>query len=533
MTKVTDVGRLMRTIAHLSPGQLIHRVRLRGQRWLYWRRSAAALHASWTDGIPRTGGWPETFRPIDTAVRHPAPDGHQFDLIGERHDVAVGDWRPVDRSQLFRYHLHYMEWVWPLAADRDAEAFARLWSSWQLGTRIGRWDEWSPYVVALRSWTLCGVFDRLVTGSTIEPEVMAHQREALGFLERNLELDVGGNHLIKDLKAIIGLALFFDLPERAGRALARLVDEVDHQILADGGHFELSPSYHAQVMADLVDVVGLLSATEALPVPPAFTNAIARMGRWLAVMTYSDGSLPMLGDCTPPPEGLLGALRTQSQILVPGDVEHLESSGYVVIRPADELMVVIDVGRPCPAELPAHAQADWGTFEIWVGGRCPRRVVADPGVSTYIGARRRWERSTAAHNTVVVGDTDTTEVWGSFRAAELATPRAVAIDVVGDAIQVEAELVGRPDHTTYRREFTITAHHLSIVDQIDPIGHGTSNLTFADPADAWRATANSPFSSDATEIATSFGHLVPAVQLRQPLVAGAATWQLDLRDLVS
>ena len=30
-----------------------------------------------------------------------------------------------------------------------------------------------------------------------------------GFLRRNLETDVGGNHLIKNLKALAGLAVFF------------------------------------------------------------------------------------------------------------------------------------------------------------------------------------------------------------------------------------------------------------------------------------------------------------------------------------
>ena len=75
----------------------------------------------------------------------------------------------------------------------------------------------------------------------------------LRFLERNLELDLGGNHLIKNIKALLWAGRFFENGEAArwqakGETLLRR--ELEEQILADGMHYERSPAYHGQVFVD-------------------------------------------------------------------------------------------------------------------------------------------------------------------------------------------------------------------------------------------------------------------------------------------
>ena len=79
-------------------------------------------------------------------------------------------------------------------------------------------------------------------------------------------------------------------------------------------------------------------------------------------------------------------------------------------------------------------------------------LLVDTGTSTYApGPVRDYERSTAAHNTVEVDGTDSTEVWGAFRAARRARVtrrRGRAAD--GGVLTIEAvhdgfrRLPGRP-----------------------------------------------------------------------------------------
>ena len=109
-----------------------------------------------------------------------------------------------------------------------------------------------------------------------------------GFLRRHLEYDVGGNHLIKGLKALVGLAVFF-ADERLLRLVTRrLTRQMATQILADGGHYERAPAYHCQVLADLVDVADLLRAAGQTP-PGEITAAVDRMRHWLGAVLTPDG----------------------------------------------------------------------------------------------------------------------------------------------------------------------------------------------------------------------------------------------------
>ena len=465
-----------RTVAHLAPAQIGHRLRLRGlkaamSRWpglfeRHWQRPAGP----WS--------WPETFVAIDRTVAagHPSPADNAkgtFEFLNDRRHLGDPiDWCPLDASQLWLYHLHYWEWAWPLVSHPDLEwaqeTFARLWRSWRHGTTFGRWDEWSPQVVSLRAWVLCNLFGPLAAGTGLEAELLAELGVHAGFVADNLELDVGGNHLIKNLKAAVALGSFFADQRLTDIGVGHLGRQLAIQVLADGGHFELSPSYHAQVLGDLIDIRGLLGAV-AGPDVPGLDDAIGRMRAWLGIMLLPDGDVAPLNDST-----VIGAERLDALGVAPPPARRLAvlaESGYAVLRAGERMHLVVDVGAPCPAALPAHAQADCLTFELAVDGQ---RLIVDPGTSTYQpGVRRAWERSTAAHNTVTLDGQDQTEVWGTFRAARLAHPSLEAATDDGTTVSVTGShdgyrrLPGRPQH---RRTWEMTAGRLVVRDQVTGSG---------------------------------------------------------------
>jgi len=148
---------------------------------------------------------------------------------------------------------------------------------------------------------------------------------------------------------------------------------------------------------------------------------------------------------------LLAALRP----LAPdpaAPVTVLGATGYVVLRNG-RAQCTIDAGDPCPPDLPAHAQADCLSFELAVDGR---RVVVDPGTTTYDGAQRAWERSTSAHNTVTIDGANQTEVWGSFRAGRLAPAHLDHVETGENPLVVAhhtgyAVLPGAPIHRRHTK----------------------------------------------------------------------------------
>ena len=524
MTAGASASRYLRTVAGLRPAQGVHRLRLRGQRAALGRLPATTPVFRRRGGAAAPG-WPAGFAPMDAILADGFPNAEdnaegRFRFLEDTREIGAPDgWQQLTAGRLWRYHLHYFEWAWAFSAhpDRDwaRDAFARLWRSWRAGAPVWRGDPWSPYVVSLRAWAWCGAYEPLVAGSAIEAEWLAAFAAYPRFVRAFLELDVGGNHLVKNLKALLGLGVFFG-DERLRRVAGdRLEEQLAVQVLADGGHYERSPSYHCQVLGDLLDVQGLLAAA-GLPPLAGLGEAIAAMRRWLGAMLMPDGDVPMFNDCVRVGRRRIEALEPTA----PATVEPLillQPSGYAVMRGGDRLHLVADVGVPCPSELPAHAHADCLSFELAVDGE---RAVVDTGVSTYdAGPQRAYERSTAAHNTVEIDGADQTEVWGVFRAARRAKPTlryaavdAVAVDAVaGGAVTLAAShdgyerLRGRPRHL---RTWRVTSAAVEVTDEITGAGAHRVTARFHLTGDAVRVSSSGPgvtAPSRPAQIATGFG----------------------------
>jgi uncharacterized heparinase superfamily protein len=464
---LTRYLRLVRTVAHLRPVQVVQRLRLRGQRALL-RRFPEMARRVLSSAPPRVVGWPREFEPLDALLTWPEPVevlGGRLRLLGN--DLSLGfpfTWRP-DAPQLWLFHLHYWDWAWSLVPGSGDPAthvaYHDLFRSWVADNPVGGpGDAWSPYVVSVRAWSWCGQYAGAVRGTEVEETFVRQLGLHLSFLRRHLELDVGGNHLIKNLKALIGLGTLLGDGEVVAAACRRLVKQLNIQVLSDGGHYERAAAYHCQVLGDLIDLDALLGPSG----PPELRLTVERMRRWLGLVLLPDGSVPLLNDGYPVPREVL-------DVLVPGPpapqgLTVLSDSGLVIARLGD-VHLLADVGLPCPPDLPAHAHADTLGFLLHVGAT---RLVGERFTSTYeAGTQRDYERGTAAHSTLQVDGQDSTEVWGAFRAGRRARPRLeMALDR-GNVLVLSAShdgyrhLAGKPRH---RRTWTVEAGTIRVLDEV-------------------------------------------------------------------
>ena len=472
----TDLAVLGRTVVHLRPEQVAYRARLRIQRAGLRRFPEAGRRVLSGPDPSAAAGWPEAFRPVDALILGrwpvlPELQAGKIRLLGQVRELGdAPGWDYTDAPRLWRFHLHYWDWAWGLAADPDRLAaralFARLCRSWQASTGFGRGDAWHPYPAALRAWSWCGLHHDLVAGSDIEPDFIARLAAHAGFLRRHLEYDVGGNHLIKGLKALVGLAIFF-ADERLLRLVTRrLTRQMARQVLADGGHYERAPAYHCQVLADLVDVADLLRAAGQTP-PGEITAAVGWMRHWLGAVLTPDGQVPLLNDGYPVDRDFLAALRPVADPVTPASPVLVLPETGLVRAVAGGWHLLADVGPPCPPSLPAHAHADTLSCLVHVD-KVP--LLADTGTSTYEpGPVRRYERSTAAHSTVQVDGADSTEVWGVFRAGRRARVSGLAVQAGPSGVTCEAvhdgfrRLPGRPLH---HRRWSLTRDGLRVEDTV-------------------------------------------------------------------
>lgn len=469
-------GLVFRSIRHLRPGQIAARPWLGARRRLI--ATAPTLFLGSTTGRPSSRGWPARYQALDADLTEGAPGPRAnatgtFEFLHERVDLGNPiDWGAPGTSHLWRFHLHYFEWAWAFAAEPDRDwargAFASLWRSWADSSPIARGDAWSPYVASLRAWVLCSIWDDLVAGSPIEAEVATSLDLHARYITALRERQIRGNHLVKNLKALVGLGVFLGDDRRRDHAARWLGREVRTQVLDDGGHYERSPSYHCQVLGDLLDVDRLLEAAGAPPVP-GLGETIDRMRTWLGAILMPDGDIPLLGDSAEVGARRLAALTPHPPPA--GRVTHLAPSGYVVVRDLGPWYVVMDVGSPGPAEQPGHGHAAALSLVVAVDAE---RVLVDTGTSTYeLGTLREHERSTAAHNTVEVDGENQSELWRAFRLGSRATVSGPTISSTAGEITITAahngyRRLGLP--VTHRRTVSMDARTLRVDDELH--GHG-------------------------------------------------------------
>jgi uncharacterized heparinase superfamily protein len=384
-------------------------------------------------------------------------------------------WRGFDwphGQPLARLTLHYMEFL----EGVDDAAFASIVLDWidrNPPYRRGYWNaDWNAFALSIRTvvWMQQWVARGVDPGSPFAARLLGSLTRQLVFLERNLEVDIGGNHLLKNVKALLWAGAFFSGPAAARwsalgqRLLAR---ELAEQILADGMHFERSPAYHAQVTADL------LECWAVHPEGPGRES----LGRALAIealadLTHPDGAPSLFGDgglhMAYPPAEILEAIERHVGVRAPArPVFALDTAGYFGAR-SDVGLVVADCGPIGPDHLPAHAHGDILAFEWSLRGR---RVIVDTGVFEYAPGRARdRSRSTSAHNTLTVEGCDQAEFWSSFRVGR--RPRVV-VDLFerhGDGFVLEGHhdgfrrLAGSPRHT---RRLTVRPEAIAVDDRVD------------------------------------------------------------------
>lgn len=503
------IGRYWETVRYLRLEQVITRVKLRAtsiarRSWpaataaLYHRRVARAH-------LRLPGRFLGLDRPAVVSaltvdeilalnVRGDALAAGRFEFINEIADLGwPPDWSAPGRSRLWRFHLHYFDDAIDLVLAGRRLLLLDLMEHWIRANPIhGGGDGWHPYTVSLRlvNWILALslMSDTDMVPSAIYSSIAEHAI----FLERNLEKDGGGNHLLKNLKAMTVAACCFQEP--TGHAWrtefgGRFVKELDRQLLSDGGHYERSPMYHCQVLGDAVEVATLV-ALRGQSYLARLLELIARMDRFLAGVTHPDGEVALFNDSAhgmaPSPAALHAAISNltsttmarmpprwqalftcgrESPILQPQPPDgrrltvaqeiqrNAQASGYVTLPSgSSSRFLIADVGAVCPDDLPAHAHADLLSFEVSVDGK---RMVVNSGVAEYApGPKRDYYRSTRAHNTVVIDGAEQSDCWASFRVGRRAVPTAVAYREESNAKILSGEHTGF-DHlgVRHRRSF--------------------------------------------------------------------------------
>lgn len=372
-------------------------------------------------------------------------------------------WNDISKGMLWAYNLNYMDYLNQEGIlYREGKEWIDKFIEEVYSNKIGL----DPYPIALRgiNWIKFISAHR----ECIDNERLQRWNNCLYsqyvLLYKKLEYYLLGNHLLEDAFSLFIASLYFQDFNFYKKSIKLLHSELQEQILPDGAHFEQSPMYHCILLERLLDCYNFSISNSLFDtqseVNELLKHTAKQMLGHLQAITLSSGKIPLLNDSAygiaPSADDIFAyAVRLR----INWDAIPMRECGYRYLH-YGSINAVIDVGNIAASYQPGHTHADVFNYELYFDDE---PIVVDTGISTYNKTvRRQYERSTAAHNTVSVGEGDMNEVWDGFRVGKRAN--VTLLVEKEDIIQACHDGYGK-DHL-HTRTFYLCEQGLSITDEI-------------------------------------------------------------------
>jgi uncharacterized heparinase superfamily protein len=233
----------------------------------------------------------------------------------------------------------------------------------------------------------------------------------------------------------------------------RLSEELQRQILPDGGHISRNPSALIELLLDLLPLRQTFAARNIAP-PPMLLNAIDRMMPMLRFFRHGDGNFALFNGMSNTPSDLLATLLAYDDAHG-SPMASMPHSGFQRLDAASTA-VIMDTGASPPPNVSQDAHAGCLSFELSSG---TNRIVINCGMPT--SGRDNWRtfaRETAAHSVLTFSDTSSCE----FVALSAMKRLLHGALIVSGPANVEAYRENLPDgvlltasHDGYARRFGI------------------------------------------------------------------------------
>lgn len=450
----------LRTVSHLRIRQVVYQIRYRLFTPCFQSLSATNpfIPPNRTDWIPKSVSY----------------SNGQFMFLNL--SAPFRSWQDVSKGMLWAYNLNYMDWL--CQPDMDFETGAG-WIERFISDLPNNAIGLQPYPTALRgiNWIkFIAKYDECLPSSQHKRwnDSLYSQYE---YLSRRLEYHLLGNHLLEDAFSLYVGALYF---RDSGfyRCSSRLLRaQLNEQILSDGAHYEQSPMYHCILLDRLLDCYNFSANNIAFNSQKSITLLLARkacqMLGYLESIVWRDGTIPLLNDSAyniaPTPAEIFEYAR---RLGLRWQVIPLGASGYRKFL-NEYFEAVVDIGNIAAHYQPGHAHADTFNYELRIAGH---PFIVDTGISTYEkNVRRQYERSTAAHNTVSIGNRDSCEVWGGFRVG-----RRALVKIIDDTSKYLAAFHnGFGKQYLHKRVFFLSQDEFTIIDTLPTECTGVSYIHFA------------------------------------------------------
>lgn len=261
------------------------------------------------------------------------------------------------------------------------------WRADIVGERVTRW---------VNAFPIIGPTMRIQMSALWRMQIRRHARH----LNRAPTSSVSGwkRFLYHQGRVISALALE-DLSSSLPDRLRAFGEDVDQQILGDGGHISRSPAIALAVFSILIEVRHAL-VSQHIEAPQGLISAIDRMAPWIKGMRHGDGGFALINGATSSTAELIDAalIASGSRGRAMSEAPH---SGFYRMR-SGQTTILFDSGR---SDTASGGQLAPASFELSVGktrifSNCGTRLGNDSSANAW----HDMLRTTAAHSTLIIDD---------------------------------------------------------------------------------------------------------------------------------
>lgn len=239
----------------------------------------------------------------------------------------------------------------------------------------------------------------------------------------------------------------------SNRLSTSLAQELDRQVLADGGHASRCPETHLRVLSDLILMRAALVINH-VATPECLNNAIDRMCPIVRFFRHGDGRFGQFNGGGESSAALIEHVLSlaASDGKAPTSAPH---SGFERVV-AGSMTVLLDTGKPAPSVINAFGHAGTLGFEVCAGNE---RLIVNCGFRENLDAEWQWaSRATAAHSTLTI------ENANSCILHKAGGTEFEHLDIECDRGEIDGNCWLSASHTGYLNEFGLTHRRRFFID---------------------------------------------------------------------
>ncbi len=327
-----------------------------------------------------------------------------FTIESDHLELSNSNWHPVDVDMKWIEHIHGFDWLRDLRAlggDQGRKAARLMIQDWINEHQNWHGTYWRSDILGHRLSNWIAGYDFF--GESADEEFQELFLESIVRQLRHLVRSLpSGLHGIQLLHAIKGLAyggLTIEGRENYLEIALNLLDqEIDKQILSDGGHISRNPSTLLETIQILIDIRAAIRQG-GYPAIPKIQHGLDRAIPAVRFFRHADGAFALFNNTQENRADHIKSVIMQASVRAK-TLNSLPHSGYERISMGKALLIA-DVGKPPVWPYDQNTHIAPLSFEF---SYARERIFVNCGTHPTSPTWQEALRSTPAHSTLIIDD---------------------------------------------------------------------------------------------------------------------------------